>query len=175
VALAEACIASGLGAQISLLPSAERWDRLLFGEGGARVLVSVPSGREGAWQALLAEAFPGESPPPATDLVRSLVGRIERIDWGHVTALYAEMVEEARALLTGAGADPATIAFPGNPVTTVIGGLLVGAGTVLGSGCTSGHGICGMSRLSQRSILSTLIFMAVALITVFLMRHVMGG
>ena len=68
VALAEACIASGLGAQISLPPSAERWDRLLFGEGGARVLVSVPSGREGAWQALLAEAFPGESPPPATDL-----------------------------------------------------------------------------------------------------------
>jgi uncharacterized membrane protein YedE/YeeE len=73
------------------------------------------------------------------------------------------------------GFDPATIAFPGNPATTILGGLLVGAGTVLGSGCTSGHGICGMARLSQRSIVSTVIFMAVALITVFLMRHAMGG
>jgi uncharacterized protein len=73
------------------------------------------------------------------------------------------------------GFDPATIAFPGNPATTILGGLLVGAGTALGSGCTSGHGICGMARLSQRSIVSTLIFMAVALIIVFLMRHVTGG
>ncbi len=83
----------------------------------------------------------------------------------------------AGAMLTAVlgGIDPGTIAFPGNPLTTVIGGLLVGAGTVLGSGCTSGHGICGLSRLSQRSIVSTLIFMAVALVTVFLMRHVTGG
>jgi uncharacterized membrane protein YedE/YeeE len=83
----------------------------------------------------------------------------------------------AGTILTAAlgGFDPATIAFPGNPATTIIGGLLVGAGTALGSGCTSGHGICGMARLSQRSIASTVIFMAVALITVFLMRHAMGG
>jgi len=73
------------------------------------------------------------------------------------------------------GFDPATIAFPGNAATTIIGGLLVGFGTALGSGCTSGHGICGMARLSQRSIVSTLVFMAVAVIVVFLMRHVMGG
>lgn len=71
------------------------------------------------------------------------------------------------------GFDPGTITFPGNPLTTVIGGLLVGAGTALGSGCTSGHGICGLSRLSQRSIVSTVIFMAVAVVTVFLFRHVM--
>lgn len=73
------------------------------------------------------------------------------------------------------GFDPGTIVFPGNPLTTVIGGLLVGAGTVLGSGCTSGHGICGLSRLSQRSIVSTVTFMAVAVVTVYLIRHVMGG
>jgi uncharacterized membrane protein YedE/YeeE len=72
------------------------------------------------------------------------------------------------------GFDPATIAFPGNPATTVIGGLLVGMGSVLGSGCTSGHGICGIARLSQRSIASTVTFMAVAVIVVFLMRHVTG-
>jgi uncharacterized membrane protein YedE/YeeE len=73
------------------------------------------------------------------------------------------------------GFDAGSIAFPGNPVTTIIGGLLVGAGTALGSGCTSGHGICGISRLSPRSISSTLMFMAVAVATVYLMRHVIGG
>jgi uncharacterized protein len=78
------------------------------------------------------------------------------------------------AVLLG-GFDPATIAFPGNPVTTVIGGLLVGVGTTLGAGCTSGHGICGLARISPRSIASTVIFMIVAVIVVFIMRHVMGG
>ncbi|MFM7236486.1 MAG: phosphoribosylformylglycinamidine synthase subunit PurL [Cyanobium sp.] len=63
VALAESCIASGLGAQITLPLSAERWDRLLFAEGGARVLVSVPPEREMAWQALLRDTFPGDAPP----------------------------------------------------------------------------------------------------------------
>lgn len=77
------------------------------------------------------------------------------------------------ALLGGIDVD--AISFPGNPVTTVIGGLLVGAGTALGSGCTSGHGICGLSRLSARSLVSTLLFMAVAILTVFVTRHVMGG
>ena len=52
------------------------------------------------------------------------------------------------------------------------GGLLVGAGTVLGSGCTSGHGVCGLARLSPRSLVSTLIFMAVGIVTVFVLRHV---
>ena len=71
--------------------------------------------------------------------------------------------------------DPAAIAFPGNPLTTVIGGLLVGIGTALGSGCTSGHGICGLARLSTRSIVATAIFMAVAVLTVYVTRHVVGG
>jgi len=50
-------------------------------------------------------------------------------------------------------------------------GLLVGVGTRYGSGCTSGHGICGISRLSPRSIVATVIFMAVGFITVYLLRH----
>jgi uncharacterized membrane protein YedE/YeeE len=78
------------------------------------------------------------------------------------------------ATLAG-GFDAESVAFPGNPLTTVIGGVLVGAGTALGSGCTSGHGICGLARLSPRSIAATGIFMGVAVVTVFLMRHVMGG
>ena len=73
------------------------------------------------------------------------------------------------------GIDVSSISFPGNPLTTIAGGVLVGAGTALGSGCTSGHGICGISRLSPRSIVSTLVFMAVAVVTVFLVRHVIGG
>jgi len=55
----------------------------------------------------------------------------------------------------------------------VVGGLLVGFGTRLGGGCTSGHGVCGIARLSPRSIAATLVFMAVAIAVVFLMRH--GG
>lgn len=54
-------------------------------------------------------------------------------------------------------------------------GLLVGVGTRLGSGCTSGHGICGLSRLSPRSTAATLTFMASAAATVFLVRHVLQG
>jgi uncharacterized protein len=58
------------------------------------------------------------------------------------------------------------------PLTVLaIAGLLVGYGTRLGGGCTSGHGICGIARLSQRSIVATLIFMTTAGITVYLVRH----
>jgi uncharacterized membrane protein YedE/YeeE len=57
----------------------------------------------------------------------------------------------------------------------VVAGLLVGFGTRLGNGCTSGHGVCGISRLSRRSIVATLTFMATAALTVLLMRHVLVG
>jgi uncharacterized membrane protein YedE/YeeE len=58
---------------------------------------------------------------------------------------------------------------------TIFAGLLVGVGTQIGNGCTSGHGVCGISRGSKRSITATLIFMATAAITVFVVRHVAGG
>ena len=57
----------------------------------------------------------------------------------------------------------------------IIGGLIVGFGTALGSGCTSGHGVCGLPRLSRRSIIATLVFMAAGFVTVFITRHVIGG
>lgn len=57
----------------------------------------------------------------------------------------------------------------------VLGGLLVGFGTRLGSGCTSGHGICGLARLSPRSIVATCSFMAAAGVTVFVVRHLLAG
>jgi uncharacterized membrane protein YedE/YeeE len=52
-----------------------------------------------------------------------------------------------------------------------VAGLLVGFGTRLGSGCTSGHGVCGLSRLSPRSLVATLMFMASGFLTVFVLRH----
>ena len=56
-----------------------------------------------------------------------------------------------------------------------IAGLLVGYGTAFGGGCTSGHGVCGIARLSPRSVAATCIFMATAFVTVFVMRHVIGN
>lgn len=56
----------------------------------------------------------------------------------------------------------------------VVAGLLVGVGTRYGSGCTSGHGVCGLSRLSPRSLVATLAFMGAGFVTVFLARHVLG-
>ncbi len=71
--------------------------------------------------------------------------------------------------------DASSLAFKGGPLTAIAAGLLVGIGTVLGSGCTSGHGICGLSRFSTRSLAATSTFMAVAILTVFLTRHVLGA
>lgn len=62
-----------------------------------------------------------------------------------------------------------------NIVLMIIAGLLTGYGSVYGGGCTSGHGVCGISRLSLRSIIATCTFMATAIVTVFIVRHVIGG
>lgn len=64
------------------------------------------------------------------------------------------------------------IDFP--PILLIIGGFLVGFGTSLGNGCTSGHGVCGIARLSPRSIVATLVFMFSGGITVFVIRHLLG-
>jgi len=60
------------------------------------------------------------------------------------------------------------------PLIVIAGGLLVGFGTRLGGGCTNGHGVCGLARLSPRSIVATALFMATAVVTSFLLRHVIG-
>lgn len=71
-----------------------------------------------------------------------------------------------------------SLAQPDMPASWLViaaAGLLVGFGTRLGSGCTSGHGVCGIARLSPRSIVATAIFMAAAVATVAIVRHVLGG
>jgi uncharacterized protein len=65
--------------------------------------------------------------------------------------------------------------MPASYAVIAVAGLLVGFGTRLGNGCTSGHGICGIARLSPRSIIATLVFMAAAIVVVALMRHVIGA
>lgn len=65
--------------------------------------------------------------------------------------------------------------MPANWVAVVIAGLLVGFGTRLGGGCTSGHGICGMALMSRRSLTATAIFMGVAIMVVAVTRHLLGG
>lgn len=64
--------------------------------------------------------------------------------------------------------------MPSNPLVIVLAGLLVGFGTRLGSGCTSGHGVCGLSRLSLRSLAATLTFIGADAATVFVVRHVLA-
>ena len=59
------------------------------------------------------------------------------------------------------------------PIALIVAGLLVGFGAVWGNGCTSGHGVCGIASLSPRSMIATLVFMATAVATTFLVRHVM--
>src|SRR5687767_1964872 len=64
---------------------------------------------------------------------------------------------------------------PASPPLLLLAGPLVGYGTSLGNGCTSGHGVCGLGRLSVRSLAAVLVFMATAFATVSLTRHVLGG
>jgi len=75
------------------------------------------------------------------------------------------------SLITGALDDVSSIAS--TPVL-IVAGLLVGIGTRMGGGCTSGHGVCGISRFSQRSIVATTVFMASGAATVFVIRHLFG-
>lgn len=74
----------------------------------------------------------------------------------------------AFASTLGASAGAVTLAL------VAVSGLLVGYGTRLGNGCTSGHGVCGVSRLSKRSLVATMTFMATGAMTVFVVRHLLG-
>lgn len=72
-----------------------------------------------------------------------------------------------------AGALP-QIAFPAPTPLLILGGLVVGFGTQMGGGCTSGHGVCGISRLSARSLVATVTFMVTGILTVAVVRHLLG-
>src|SRR4051812_6490864 len=122
----------------------------------------------------------------ASALLWILNGRVAGIT-GIVGQLFRRTPGESRwrlAFIGGLLAGGALAAFvhpaafdlpPGGTGTLLVGGLLVGYGTRLANGCTSGHGLCGVSRLSPRSLAATCIFMAVGMATVFIVRHVGGA
>jgi len=95
-------------------------------------------------------------------------------DWLWRAAMLLGMVSAPVAYWLASGQMPA-IQVPVPTLALGLGGLLVGVGVTLGNGCTSGHGVCGMARLSVRSIAATLTFMIAAGVTVFVARHVLGG
>jgi uncharacterized membrane protein YedE/YeeE len=122
----------------------------------------------------------------ATALLWILNGRVAGIT-GIVGELFRRVPGESRwrlafiGGLAGGGAlirliHPSSFDLPrGGTGLLIAGGLLVGFGTRLANGCTSGHGLCGVSRLSPRSIAATCVFMIVAMATVFVLHHTGGA
>ncbi|ABV94252.1 conserved hypothetical protein [Dinoroseobacter shibae DFL 12 = DSM 16493] len=110
----------------------------------------------------------------ATGVLAGLVQPSSGQDFAWRAALLAGMVTGPAVVWLITGQMPA-VQVPVSTVALVIGGLIVGIGVTFGSGCTSGHGVCGMARLSPRSIVATLTFMAATFATVFVVRHVIAG
>lgn len=129
---------------------------LLIGAGA--VLLLAANGRIAGISGIMGDLLP---PRPAADWTWRLA---------YVVGLVAGIL--VYALADGA---PPTITFSASLPTIIAGGLLVGAGTILANGCTSGHGVCGLARLSPRSLAATATFMAVAVATVWVVRHGLGG
>src|SRR6056297_3476045 len=110
----------------------------------------------------------------ATGIMSGLVFVENRDELAWRVALVIGMVMAPGLIFAVTGTMPA-LTVTVSPVMIVISGIIVGLGASLGSGCTSGHGVCGLSRLSVRSLVAVPTFMATAAITVFVMRHVFGG
>ncbi|MEZ5792683.1 MAG: YeeE/YedE thiosulfate transporter family protein [Nitratireductor sp.] len=92
-------------------------------------------------------------------------------DWKWRAAFLAGAILAPVLYLTVTGT-PVPFAVPVSTTAMIIGGLIVGAGVTYSSGCTSGHGVCGMARLSPRSFVATLVFMVATFATVYVVRHV---
>lgn len=110
----------------------------------------------------------------ATGILSGLVFVEGREEFKWRAALVSGMILAPGMIYAVTGAMP-ELTVPVSPLMIAVGGVIVGLGASLGSGCTSGHGVCGLSRLSVRSFVAVPTFMATAAITVFLIRHVFGG
>ena len=110
----------------------------------------------------------------ATGILAGALGFGERAEWPMRVALIAGMALGPALALLLTGAWP-PVEVPAGPWGLVLGGLLVGVGVTLGGGCTSGHGGCGLARLSPRSLVATSTFMLATFATVFVLRHILGA
>jgi uncharacterized membrane protein YedE/YeeE len=134
------------------------------------------------WQSLFGGALIGLS----AVLLMALHGRIAGIT-GIVSGVIPPLATDWQwraAFLVGAVVAPLLLILAGGqiafsvPVSTaalILGGVLVGIGVHFGNGCPSGHGICGIARLSPRSVVAVLVFMATAFVTVYVTHHVLGA
>jgi uncharacterized protein len=109
----------------------------------------------------------------ATGILAGVLTPAAHPDLGWRVAVLLGMASGPVVVLTLTGQMP-VIKVPVSMPMLLIGGLLVGIGVTYGSGCTSGHGVCGMARLSRRSIAATLTFMLTTGLTVFVVRHVLA-
>lgn len=109
----------------------------------------------------------------ATGILSGLILPSDRQDFSWRAAIVLGMISGPLVLVLG-GAPMPEISVPVSIPMLVIGGVLVGLGVSFGGGCTSGHGVCGMARLSVRSVVATITFMIFAGATVYLTRHVWG-
>jgi uncharacterized membrane protein YedE/YeeE len=110
----------------------------------------------------------------ATGILAGFFAPASKSDWMWRAAILAGMVSAPVAFFLATDAMPA-VNVPVSLGALTVGGFIVGVGVTLGSGCTSGHGVCGMARLSPRSMAATLTFMFTTALTVFIVRHVIGG
>lgn len=125
--------------------------------GTASVLLMLLLGRIAGVTGIILGAWPG-------------TGR----DWGWRAAFLGGMVASPIAYQLATGNVPALLS-DASPALLVVSGLVTGFGVVVGSGCPSGHGICGLARFSARSLVAVPVFMSTAALTVFVMRHLLGG
>ena len=110
----------------------------------------------------------------ATGIMSGIVFAENREEASWRIAMIIGMIAAPGVIFLASGTVPA-VDVPVSPAMIAIGGVIVGFGASLGSGCTSGHGVCGLSRLSIRSLIAVPTFMATAAITVFIIRHVFGS
>ncbi|MDA5094534.1 YeeE/YedE family protein [Aliiroseovarius sp. KMU-50] len=110
----------------------------------------------------------------ATGILTGFLSPQSSGDWSWRATILAGMMCGPLVYYFITGGLPA-IEVPVSRASMIIGGFVVGIGVTFGSGCTSGHGVCGLARFSPRSIVATICFMAGTAVMVFLVRHVVGG
>ena len=110
----------------------------------------------------------------ATGILSGTVFAEDREDLKWRAAMILGMIAAPILIFLFTGKMP-EVNVPIRPLMIVVGGVIVGFGASLGSGCTSGHGVCGLSRLSVRSMVAVPTFMATGVITLYIIRHVVGA